>query len=154
MAAAKPSSPVTVPDFLAAKGNGRRLAVLTAYDHTTARLLDAAGVDCLLVGDSLGMVVQGQPDALAVTLDEMVYHTRLVARGCRHALVVGDMPFGSYQASPDDAVRSAIRLVKDGAAQAVKLESATGITHVVVEQIISRQAALDPHIYPPALRRS
>src|SRR5438132_11758797 len=73
--------PVTVPDFLAAKVQGRRLTMLTAYDYTMARLLDAAGVDSLLVGDSLGMVVQGQPDSLGVTLDEMVYHTRLVARG-------------------------------------------------------------------------
>src|SRR5437870_5274213 len=72
--------PVTVPEFLAAKAKGRRLTMLTAYDYTMARLLDAAGVDSLLVGDSLGMVVQGQPDSLAVTLDEMVYHTRLVAR--------------------------------------------------------------------------
>ena len=74
------SRPVTVPDFLAAKARGVRLTVLTAYDYTMARLLDAAGVDALLVGDSLGMVVQGRPDSLAVTLDEMIYHTRMVAR--------------------------------------------------------------------------
>ena len=73
--------PMTVPDFLSAKSRGARLAVLTAYDYTMARLLDAAGVDCLLVGDSLGMVVQGQPDSLAVTMDEMIYHTRMVMRG-------------------------------------------------------------------------
>src|SRR5437667_11608058 len=73
--------PVTVPDFLAARASGRRLTMLTAYDATLARLLDAAGVDSLLVGDSLGMVVQGQPDSLAVTLEEMIYHTRLVVRG-------------------------------------------------------------------------
>ena len=73
--------PVTVPDFLSARARGRRLTMLTAYDYTMARLLDAAGVDSLLVGDSLGMVVQGQPDSLAVTLEEMLYHTRLVARG-------------------------------------------------------------------------
>src|SRR3954453_12946205 len=83
--------PVTVPDFLSAKERGARLTMLTAYDYTMARLLDAAGVDSLLVGDSLGMVVQGQPDSLAVTLEEMIYHTRLVVRGTRRALVVADL---------------------------------------------------------------
>src|SRR6185436_18883237 len=82
--------PVTVPDFLAAKAKGRRLTMLTAYDYTMARLLDAAGVDSLLVGDSLGMVVQGQSDSLSVTLEEMLYHTRLVVRGARRSLVVAD----------------------------------------------------------------
>jgi 3-methyl-2-oxobutanoate hydroxymethyltransferase len=114
--------PVTVPEFLAAKTRGRRLTMLTAYDYTMARLLDAAGVDSLLVGDSLGMVVQGQPDSLAVTLDEMVYHTRLVVRGVRRALVVADLPFMSYQVSPQQAVESAGRLIKEGGAHAVKLE--------------------------------
>src|SRR5438874_10224529 len=114
--------PVTVPDFLAAKARGGRLTMLTAYDYTMARLLDTAGVDSLLVGDSLGMVVQGQPDALAVTLDEMVYHTRLVARGVRRALVVADLPFMSYQVSPQQALESAGRLIKEGGAHAVKLE--------------------------------
>src|SRR5580700_7900956 len=89
--------PVTVPDFLSAKARGVRLTMLTAYDYTMARLLDAAGVDGLLVGDSLGMVVQGQEHSLAVTLDEMIYHTRLVARGIRRSLLVSDMPFMSYQ---------------------------------------------------------
>src|ERR1700674_2568423 len=111
--------PVTVPDFLAAKNQGRRLAMRTAYDYTMACLLDAAGVDSILVGDSLGMVVQGQPDSLAVTLDEMVYHTRLVMRGVRRALVVADLPFMSYQVSPQQALESAGRLVKEGGAHAV-----------------------------------
>src|SRR3989442_11652958 len=110
--------PVTVPDFLAAKARGTRLTVLTAYDYTMARLLDAAGVDSLLVGDSLGMVVQGQPDSLGVTLDEMVYHTRLVMRGVRRALVVTDLPFMSYQVSPQQALESAGRLVKEGGCHA------------------------------------
>src|SRR5271170_2558526 len=92
--------PVTVPDFLSARSRGRRLTMLTAYDYTMARLLDAAGVDSLLVGDSLGMVVQGMPNSLSVTLDEMIYHTRLVVRGVRRALVVADLPFMSYQISP------------------------------------------------------
>ena len=113
---------VTVPDFLAAKARGVRLTLLTAYDYTMARLLDAAGVDGLLVGDSLGMVVQGQPDSLAVTLDEMIYHTQMVVRGARRSLVVTDMPFMSYQVSPQQAVENAGRLMKEGGAHAVKLE--------------------------------
>src|SRR5881397_1991731 len=89
------SRPVTVPDFLAAKARGVRLTMLTAYDYTMARLLNAAGVDGLLVGDSLGMVVQGQSHSLGVTLEEVIYHTRLVARGSRRSLLVADMPFMS-----------------------------------------------------------
>src|SRR5437764_3826389 len=104
--------PVTVPDFLAAKARGTRLTVLTAYDYTMARLLDAAGVDSLLVGHSLGMVVQGQPDSLAVTLDEMVYHTRLVARGVRRALALADLPFLAYQRTPQQALARADRHVQ------------------------------------------
>src|SRR5258708_2433063 len=105
--------PVTVPDFLAAKARGQRLTMLTCYDYTMARLLDAAGVDSVLVGDSLGMVVQGQPDSLAVTLDEMIYHTRLVARGVRRSLLITDLPFMSYQVSPQQALESSGRLVKE-----------------------------------------
>jgi 3-methyl-2-oxobutanoate hydroxymethyltransferase len=99
-----------------------KLAVVTAYDYTSARLCDEAGVDAILVGDSLGMVVQGQPTSLPVTLDEMIYHTRCVMRGVRHALVVVDLPFLTYQVSPRQAVRNAGRLMKEGGAHAVKLE--------------------------------
>jgi 3-methyl-2-oxobutanoate hydroxymethyltransferase len=131
--------PVTVPDFIAAKERGTKLTVLTAYDWTMARLLDAAGVDALLVGDSLGMVVQGQTDCLAVTLDEMVYHTRLVVRGVRRALVIADLPFMSYQVSPEQAVTSAGRLIKEAGAHAVKLEggvrSAAAIAAIVAADI-------------------
>jgi len=96
--------------------------MLTAYDFPFARIFDQAGIDVLLVGDSVGNTVQGGNDTLAVTLDEVVYHTRMVARGASRALVVGDMPFGSYQVSPEDGLRSALRLIKEGGAQAVKLE--------------------------------
>lgn len=113
---------VTVPEFMAAKARGVRLTMLTAYDYTMARLLDAAGVDGLLVGDSLGMVVQGQPHSLGVTLEEVIYHTRLVARGSRRSLLVADMPFMSFQVSPQQALENAGRLVKEGGAHAVKLE--------------------------------
>jgi 3-methyl-2-oxobutanoate hydroxymethyltransferase len=113
---------VTVPDFLAAKARGVRLTLLTAYDYTMARLLDAAGVDGLLVGDSLGMVVQGNEHSLTVTLEEMIYHTRLVARGVRRSLLISDMPFMSFQVSPQQALANAGRLVKEGGAHAVKIE--------------------------------
>ena len=114
--------PMTVPDFLTAKKLGQRLTVLTAYDYTMARLLDAAGVDALLVGDSLGMVVQGQETSLAVTLEEVIYHVRCVARAVRRSLLIGDLPFMTYQVSPQQALENAGRLIKEGGAHAVKLE--------------------------------
>src|SRR5438094_2048234 len=114
--------PVTVPDFLAAKSRGVRLTMLTAYDYTMARLLDAAGVDGLLVGDSLGMVMQGNEHSLTVTLEEVIYHTRCVARGVRRSLLVADMPFMSFQVSPEQALVNAGRLIKEGGAHAVKIE--------------------------------
>src|SRR5215831_10299273 len=120
--AAPERRPVTVTDFLSARSRGVRLTMLTAYDYTMARLLDAAGVDGILVGDSLGMVVQGNPDSLSVTLDEIIYHTKMVARGCKHALLVADMPFMSFQISPQQALENAGRLLKEGGAHAVKLE--------------------------------
>src|SRR3954471_20921150 len=122
MSAAAPPRPVTVPEFRAAKAKGTKLAVVTAYDYTSARLCDEAGADAILVGDSLGMVVQGHPTSLPVTLEEVIYHTRCVVRGTRRALIVADLPFLSYQVSPRQAVRSAGRLVKEGGAHAVKLE--------------------------------
>jgi 3-methyl-2-oxobutanoate hydroxymethyltransferase len=127
---------VTVPDFLSARSRGVRLTMLTAYDYTMARLLDAAGVDSLLVGDSLGMVVQGAETSLGVTLDEVIYHTRLVARGVRRSLLVADMPFMSYQVSPQQALESAGRLVKEGGAHAVKLEG--GVRSAAAIEAIAR----------------
>src|SRR5437660_9707031 len=120
--AGKEKHPVTVPDFLAVKARGVRLTMLTAYDYTLARLLDAAGIDGVLVGDSLGMVVQGNDTSLAVTLDEVIYHTRCVARGVRRSLLVADMPFMSFQISPQQALENAGRLLKEGGARAVKIE--------------------------------
>src|SRR5439155_20882660 len=102
-------------------GRPEKLAVVTAYDFTAAKLVDDAGADCVLVGDSLGTVVQGHPTTLRVTLRQMAYHTEMVVRGTKRALVVADLSFGSYQASPAQAVRSAARLLKAGAT-AVKLE--------------------------------
>lgn len=104
------------------KKSGEKIAVLTAYDFPTAKLLDESGIDVVLVGDSCGMVVMGRENTLGVTMDEMVYHTRIVASAVEHALVIGDMPFLSYQISPEEAVRNAGRFISEAGAQAVKLE--------------------------------
>src|SRR5690242_16707379 len=113
---------VTIHTLQAMKERGERIAMLTAYDATFARLLDDAGVDILLVGDSLGMVIQGHDTTLPVTLDEMIYHCRAVARGARRAQVVGDMPFMTYQSSIEQGLANAGRLIKEGGCSAVKLE--------------------------------
>jgi 3-methyl-2-oxobutanoate hydroxymethyltransferase len=114
---------VTAPEVAASKGR-RRLVMVTAVDEPSGRIADAAGVDLVLVGDSLAMAALGRPDTLSVTMDEMVHHTRAVAAGVHRALLIADMPFGSYQASVAEAVRNACRLVADGGARAVKLEGA------------------------------
>jgi 3-methyl-2-oxobutanoate hydroxymethyltransferase len=114
---------------------GGKVAVVTAYDVAFARLADRAGVDVVLVGDSLGMVVQGLPNTLPVTLEEMIYHCRVVARGVERAHVVADMPFMSYQASVADGVRAAGRLVKEGAAEAVKLEGGVEVAELVARLV-------------------
>ncbi|MEE9613946.1 MAG: 3-methyl-2-oxobutanoate hydroxymethyltransferase [Thermodesulfobacteriota bacterium] len=113
---------ITVPDILKMKREGRKIPVLTAYTFSVAHVLDRAGVPVLLVGDSVGMVEAGYDTTLPVTIEEMVYHTRSVARGSERALVVSDMPFLSYQVSAEDARRNAGRLVKEGGAEAVKVE--------------------------------
>jgi len=116
------TKPVTVPDFLSARSRGVKLTVLTGYDYTFARLLDEAGVDAILVGDSVGMVVQGHANALPVTLDEIIYHTRCVVHGTSRAMVIADLPFMTFQLGPAQALASAGRVVKEGGAHAVKLE--------------------------------
>jgi 3-methyl-2-oxobutanoate hydroxymethyltransferase len=131
---------VTAPGLAQRKASDGRVAdrivMVTAYDATFASLADEAGVDVVLVGDSVGMVVQGVDNTLPVTLDEAVYHTRLVSRGTTRALVVGDLPFGSYQVSPAQGVESSIRLVKEGHAAAVKLEG--GVTMAETIEAITR----------------
>ena len=114
--------PITVPDFVAAKQQGRKLSMLTAYDFPWAAMFDEAGVDGILVGDSLGMVVQGKESTLPVTLDEIIYHAEIVCRAIRRALVVVDLPFLSFQVSPRRAVQNAGRVLKETGASAVKLE--------------------------------
>jgi len=120
---------VTVPELLQRKAfaaasteNSKKIVCLTAYDYPTARLLDEAGVDVILVGDSLAMVVLGHDSTLPVTIDEMLHHTRAVRRGTKHALVVADMPFGSYHSDTAESLRNAVRFVKEAGAEAVKVE--------------------------------
>src|SRR5688572_28383455 len=127
---------VTIHTLRQKKQAGDKLTMLTCYDATFARLLDEAGTDILLVGDSLGMVIQGHTTTLPVTLDEIIYHTRAVARGARRAHVVGDMPFMSYQHSVESAMANAGRLIKEGGAHSVKLEG--GAQHA---ELIARLVA-------------
>jgi 3-methyl-2-oxobutanoate hydroxymethyltransferase len=122
---------VTVPEVLRRKGGSDPIVALTAYDFPFGRIADAAGVDVMLVGDSLGMVVQGMETTLPVTMDEMVYHCRMVARARRRALLVADLPFLSYQVSPTDAVANAGRLIKEGGAEAVKLEGGVAMADTI-----------------------
>src|SRR5207245_5654792 len=114
--------PVRVPDLRVMKERGEKIAVLTAYDYTMARLLDRSGVDIMLVGDSVGMLVLGFDNTRPVTLDMMIHHTKAVSRGAKRALIVADMPFLTYQLSMDEAMRNAGRLIQEGGAAAVKIE--------------------------------
>jgi len=122
---------VTAPEIVGRKQQGEKITCLTAYDYSFARILDGANIDIILVGDSVGCVFQGQPNTLTVTLDEMIYHTRAVARGCSRALVVGDMPFLSYQVSREQAIKNAGRLLQEGGAEAVKLEGGVAIDKTI-----------------------
>ncbi len=117
----------TVSTFQDAKKNGEKVTMLTAYDYSTAKLIDEAGIDSILVGDSLGNVILGYEDTISVTMEDMIHHGAAVARGAKNALIVIDMPFMSYQASVYDAVVNAGRLMKEGRANAVKLEGGAGV---------------------------
>jgi 3-methyl-2-oxobutanoate hydroxymethyltransferase len=129
--AAMENQKVRVTDLARMKTAGTPITMLTAYDYPFARIFDQAGIDILLVGDSLGMVVQGVDSTLPVTLGEMVYHLRMVARARRRSLIVGDMPFLSYQVSIEHALRNAGRLIKEGGAEAVKLEGGTTMAETI-----------------------
>jgi 3-methyl-2-oxobutanoate hydroxymethyltransferase len=144
---------VTVPEILSRKTGrspqnpnaGRKITCLTAYDYPTARLLDEAGVDILLVGDSLGMVVLGYDSTLPVTIDEMLHHTRAVRRGTRRALLVADMPFGTYQGDSAEAVRNAVRFVKEAGAEAVKVEGGEKRMNLIA-QLVDAQIPVMGHV--------
>ncbi|CAN5147473.1 3-methyl-2-oxobutanoate hydroxymethyltransferase [soil metagenome] len=144
MATLSEASPVTVPLLAAAKGR-QRIAMMTAYDAPTAALLDAAGMDVLLVGDSVEMAVYGEPNTLTATMDSMVRHSRAVSRVSKRALVVGDMPFLSYQAETADAVRNAGRFLAEGGCAAVKVEGGRRIMPAV-EAILAADIPVMGHV--------
>lgn len=135
----------TTTSFLESKINGEKITVLTAYDYQMAKLIDEAGVDCILVGDSLGMVVLGYEDTLEVTMEDMIHHTRAVHRGTKKAFIVADMPFMSYHVNSEEAVRNAGRLVREGRATGVKLEGGREIIEKV-KSIIDAKIPVMGHI--------
>ena len=135
----------TAVTFKQAKEKGEKLTMLTAYDYTTAKLVDEAGIHSILVGDSLGMVCLGYEDTLSVTMEDMIHHTKAVARGAKEALVIADMPFMSYQTSVYDAVTNAGRLVKEGHTQAVKLEGGQDMCPQI-EAIVKASIPVCAHI--------
>ena len=140
---ATPLKKVTVPWITAAPARGERLVMLTAYDYPSARLVDAAGADIALVGDSLAMVVLGHEDTLAVTMAEMLHHVRAARRGVERALLVADMPYGSFHLSPAQAVDNAIRFLKEGGAQAVKIE---GGRPDIVRALVAAEVPVMAHL--------
>lgn len=137
--------PVTVPRLRKMKRHGSRITMVTAYDATFARLFDEAGIDVLLVGDSLGMVVQGQDSTLPVTVDEVIYHCRAVARGTERAHIVGDMPFLSWQISAEEALRNAGRFLSEGGAHSVKLEGGVDAAKTI-ERIVHAGIPVMAHV--------
>ncbi len=136
---------MTARGFLERKERGEKIAMLTAYDYPTARLLDAAGIDAILIGDSLGNVVQGQGTTLPVTLEDIVYHTKMVERAVQQALVVADMPFLTFQVSAEQALRNAGRLLQEGGAQAVKLEGGVDVA-LTVQRLVRTGIPVMGHI--------
>ena len=125
------ASAITIQTLFKMKEKNEKIAELTAYDHPFAKMADEAGIHIILVGDSLGNVVQGEPHTLGVTMDEMVYHTRLVTKAAETALVVADMPFMSYQTSTEEAIANAGRFLKESRAAAVKLEGGASVSHII-----------------------
>jgi 3-methyl-2-oxobutanoate hydroxymethyltransferase len=143
----KPERPekVSAPSLKASKARGERLVCLTAYDYPTARIVDEAGVDVVLVGDSLGNVVLGYGNTVPVTLDEIIMHTKAVRRAVQRALLVADMPYGSFHTGADDAVRNALRLVKEAGAEAVKLEGGRKRIELV-KRLVDEEIAVMGHV--------
>ena len=135
----------TIKSFQKAKDEGRKISMLTAYDYSMAKILDEAGIDSLLVGDSLGMVVQGHDSTISVTIDDMIYHSKAVTRAAKRALVIVDMPFMSYHTSITEAVHNAGRLMKEGGAHAIKLEGGVEFAEII-RQIVRAQIPVMGHI--------
>ncbi len=136
---------VSITQIREMKQKGEKIAMLTAYDYSTAKLIDEAGIPLILVGDSLGMVVLGYESTIPVTMDEMIHHTKAVVRGTTRALVVGDMPFMTYQVCTDDALRNAARFIQEGGAQAVKLEGGESMAETA-KRIVSSGIPVMGHI--------
>jgi 3-methyl-2-oxobutanoate hydroxymethyltransferase len=142
----KPMPPVTVPALQKKKDLGEKIVALTAYDYPTARLLDEAGVDVLLVGDSLGMVVLGYPSTIPVTMDEMIHHTKAVSRGTRRALVIGDMPYFSFHQGEDLTIANASRFLKEAGASGVKIEGASPKRLRLIEAMVEAEIPVMGHV--------
>ncbi len=136
---------ITINDFLEKKQKGEKIVLLTAYDYTFGKIVDEAGIEGILVGDSLSMVMQGLDNTLPVTMDEMVYHTRIVSRAVQNAMVIGDMPFMSYQVSVSDSVKNASRFLKEAGAQAVKIEGGSEVLDQI-KAIIRAEIPVMAHI--------
>ena len=141
-----PDEKITIPSLLARKAGGPRIVCLTAYDYPTAMILDQAGVDLILVGDSLGMVVLGYENTVPVTMDEMIHHTRAVTRAVKRALVVGDMPYFSFHLSADETIRNASRFLKEAGAAAVKIEGASPKRLKLVEAMVEAEIPVMGHV--------
>lgn len=141
-----PTEKVTIPSLQARKDTGPKIVCLTAYDFPTAKILDESGVDLILVGDSLGMVVLGYENTVPVTMDEMIHHTRAVSRAVRRALVVGDMPYFSFHLSADETVRNASRFLKEAGAAAVKIEGASKKRLKLVEAMVEAEIPVMGHV--------
>jgi len=143
----KPERPekVSAPSLRSSKQRGERLVCLTAYDYPTARIVDEAGIDVILVGDSLGNVVLGYGNTVPVTLEEILIHLKAVRRAVQRALLVADMPYGSFHTGDDDAVRNALRLVKEGGAEAIKLEGGHKRVHLV-KRLVDEEISVMGHI--------
>lgn len=137
---------LTIPALKAKKAAGEKIVAVTAYDFPTARLADEAGLDLILVGDSLGMVVLGYENTLPVTMEEMLHHTRAVARAVKRALLVADMPYFSFHLSPDETIRNAARFIKEAGAKAVKIEGASQRRLSVIEALVEAEIPVMGHI--------
>jgi 3-methyl-2-oxobutanoate hydroxymethyltransferase len=142
----QPLDRITVPSLIARKTSGPRIVCLTAYDFPSAKILDEAGVDLILVGDSLGMVVLGYETTVPVTMDEMIHHTKAVTRAVKRALVVGDMPYFSFHLSADETIRNASRFLKEAGAAAVKIEGASKKRLKLVEAMVEAEIPVMGHV--------
>jgi 3-methyl-2-oxobutanoate hydroxymethyltransferase len=137
---------ITVPALLQKKRAGEKIAALTAYDYPIAKIVDSAGIDVILVGDSVGMVVLGYENTIPVTMEEMIHHTKAVVRGTKRALVVGDMPYFSFHLTEDETISNASRFLKEAGAQAVKLEGASPKRLTLVEKLVEAEIPVMGHV--------